>query len=148
MNISRPLALIMVFCFLALPSAALSHCQIPCGIYDDNARVQAMMEDAKTVEKSVSLINELAAKSDAQSVNQKVRWVMNKETHAQNIIAAISDYFLTQRVKPSQEDYVERLKKHHAVILAAMKVKQNASQAPVDALKKAIEAIAPYYHGQ
>ncbi|MCG8616537.1 MAG: superoxide dismutase, Ni [Desulfobacterales bacterium] len=146
MNISRPIAFLTIIAFLTLPSVALSHCQIPCGIYDDNARVQAMMEDAKTVEKSVTLIHELAGKSDAQSVNQKVRWVMNKESHAQKIIATMSDYFLTQRVKPSQEDYAERLKKHHAVILAAMKAKQNASQAAVDALKKAIEGIEPYYH--
>ena len=51
---------------------------------------------------------------------------MNKEQHAQNIIDSISDYFLTQRVKASQEDYAERLQKHHAVIVAAMRAKQNA----------------------
>ena len=51
---------------------------------------------------------------------------MNKVTHAQNIIAPISDYFLTQRVKSSQEDYTDRLVKHHTVIVAAMKAKQNA----------------------
>lgn len=146
MKISKPLAALIISAILALPSVALSHCQIPCGIYDDNARVQAMMEDARTVEKSVTLINELAGKSDAQSVNQKVRWVMNKERHAQKIIATMSDYFLTQRIKPSQDDYGERLKKHHAVILAAMKAKQNASRASAEALKKAIEGIAPYYH--
>ncbi|MGD8467739.1 MAG: superoxide dismutase [Ni] [Desulfobacterales bacterium] len=40
---------------------------------------------------------------------------MNKEKHAQQIISTISDYFLTQRVKPSQKDYTERLLKHHRV---------------------------------
>ncbi|MEH0018690.1 MAG: superoxide dismutase, Ni [Desulfobacter sp.] len=132
---------------MGLPFTAGAHCQIPCGIYDDHARVRAMLEDAVTVEKSARLLAELAGKTDAQSVNQKVRWVMNKETHAQNIIAAISDYFLTQRVKPDQKDYAERLKKHHAVILAAMKAKQNAAPEFAQALKKAIEAIAPYYPG-
>jgi nickel superoxide dismutase len=48
------------------------------------------------------LIAELAGKSDAQSQNQLVRWVMNKENHAQKIISTISDYFLTQRVKLTQ----------------------------------------------
>lgn len=131
--------------FLALPKSAYAHCQIPCGIYDDYARLQSMLEDAATVEKGIKLINELAGKLDAQSQNQIVRWIMNKETHAQNIISTISDYYLTQRVKPEQEDYSDRLMKHHAVIIAAMKVKQNAEQSYVDQLKQSIEALAPYY---
>ena len=124
---------------------ALAHCQIPCGIYDDHARVVSMQEDVATIHKSVDLIAELAGKTDPQSQNQLVRWVMNKEQHAQNIIDSISDYFLTQRVKASQEDYAERLQKHHAVIVAAMRAKQNADPAVVDELKAAVDAVAPYY---
>lgn len=128
-----------------VPAKASAHCQIPCGIYDDHARVQAMLEDTATVEKSVRLIGELAGKTDAQSQNQLVRWVMNKEKHAQNIIATMSDYFLTQRVNPGQADYPERLAKHHKVIVAAMKAKQNADAGSVDALRASIMAVAPYY---
>lgn len=127
------------------PQASQAHCQIPCGIYDDYARVVLMLEDAATLQKAVKMINELAGKSDAQSQNQLIRWVTNKEKHAQNIISTISDYFLTQRVKTSQEDYAERLAKHHAVIVDAMKAKQNADQKFVDALQASIEAVAPYY---
>ena len=130
---------------LVLPQAIQAHCQIPCGIYDDHARVQAMLEDAATVEKSVKLIAELSGKSDSQSQNQLVRWVMNKEQHAQNVIATISDYFLTQRVKPDQQDYADRLIKHHAVIIAAMKAKQNADMNHAQALKESIEALSAYY---
>lgn len=132
---------------LLFQPAASAHCQIPCGIYDDHARVQAMLEDAATIEKSIQLIAELAGKTDAQSQNQMIRWVMNKEKHAQNIIATISDYFLTQRVKASQKDYVERLQKHHAVIVAAMKAKQNADSKYAQALKESIEALKAYYPG-
>lgn len=124
---------------------AYSHCQIPCGIYDDYARVQSMLEDAATVEKSTRLIVELAGKSDAQSQNQLVRWVMNKEQHAQKIISTIGNYFLTQRIKPDQKDYLERLQKHHEVILAAMKAKQNVDMKYVKALLKSIESLSPYY---
>jgi len=130
---------------LVLPQLLQAHCQIPCGIYDDFARVQSMREDAATVEKSIRLIMELAGKSDAQSQNQLVRWVMNKENHAQKIITNISDYFLTQRVKPDQQDYAERLKKHHLVIIAAMKAKQNADLTVVKNLKESIEALSAYY---
>ena len=130
---------------LLLQQPAHAHCQIPCGIYDDHARVKSMLEDAATVDKSAKLIAELAGKSDAQSQNQLVRWVMNKEKHAQQIISTISDYFLTQRVKPSQKDYTERLLKHHAVIIAAMEAKQNADMKYAKNLKESIEALLSYY---
>ncbi len=144
-NLISLLALFIAGSILILPQAADAHCQIPCGIYDDHMRVKLMLEDAATVEKSAKLIAELAGKTDAQSQNQLVRWVMNKETHAQKIISTISDYFLTQRVKNSQKDYVERLKKHHAVIIAAMQAKQNADVKYAQALAKSIEAVSAYY---
>ena len=139
------IAFTVVGSILILAQPAYAHCQIPCGIYDDYARVQAMLEDAATVEKSAKLIAELAGKPDAQSQNQFVRWVMNKENHAQKIISTISDYFLTQRVNPGQKDYVDRLIKHHAVILAAMKAKQNADIKYAIILKESIEALLFYY---
>lgn len=132
---------------LLMPPPGNSHCQIPCGIYDDSARIQMMLEDAATVEKATRLIAELAGKGDAQSQNQMVRWVVNKEQHAQKIISTISDYFLTQRVKPSQEDYKDRLVKHHAVIVAAMKAKQHAQATYANALKDSIIALRTYYPG-
>jgi nickel superoxide dismutase len=70
---------------------------------------------------------------------------MNKEVHAQKIITSISDYFLTKRVKPDQQDYAARLKKHHLVIIAAMKAKQNADITVVKSLKKSIEDLSAYY---
>ncbi|TKB49666.1 superoxide dismutase, Ni [Ferrimonas aestuarii] len=130
---------------LLVPSWAWAHCQVPCGIYDDHARVQQMLEDAATVEKATTMMAELAGKSDAQSQNQMVRWVMNKESHAQKVIETISDYFLTQRVKPSQKDYATRLQKHHGVILAAMKAKQNADGKYAAELMAAISGLKGYY---
>ena len=146
MKHSKAFILFITAPFIFISNSAHAHCQIPCGIYDDHARVQAMIEDAATVEKSIKLIGELSGKSDAQSKNQLIRWVMNKEKHAQNVISTISDYFLTQRVKPDQKDYVERLKKHHAVIVAAMKAKQNTDMKYTIALRESIEALTPYYH--
>ena len=61
------IAVTAVGTLLVLPRAGHAHCQIPCGIYADGARVEAMLEDAATVEKSAKLIAELAGKSDAQS---------------------------------------------------------------------------------
>ena len=143
--ISLSIAFALLGAGLSMPQAAWAHCQIPCGIYDDHARVQSMLEDAATVGKAARLIGELSGQSDPQSQNQLVRWVTNKERHAQRIISTISDYFLTQRVKPGQEDYAERLMKHHAVIVAAMKAKQQADVGFGQRLRESIEALSPYY---
>jgi len=137
--------LLLTVSFVAYTPIVYSHCQIPCGIYDDHARIKSMLEDAATARKSVKLITELSGKSDAQSNNQLIRWVMNKEKHTQNIISTISDYFLTQRVKSKQQDYSKRLIKHHAVIVAAMKVKQNADLKYVVSLEASIKELLAYY---
>ncbi len=143
------LAIAIVFTLLmASTGSVFAHCQVPCGIYDDHARVSMMAEDVNTVEKSMKLIVSLADKNDPLSRNQLVRWVNTKEFHAQKIISTITDYFLTQRVKASQDDYVARLKDHHAVIVAAMKVKQNVDQKFVAELREAVAALEKYYPPQ
>ena len=138
-----------VFALLTvLPNLAMAHCQLPCGIYDDHARVKAMLEDVVTIRKAVTMMEELVDKDDIQSRQQFTRWVLNKETHTQLIISTIADYFLTQRVKAAQEDYVERLKRHHAVIVNAMKAKQKANMMVVDALEASVKALEEYYPEQ
>ena len=146
-------ALVFISSLFAFSQHAHSHCQIPCGIYDDHARYISMLEDASTVEKAtdqiIALSNDIDSKQTstpiAQNYNQLARWVNNKEIHAEKIISTIANYFLTQRIKPKQEDYLDRLSKHHAVILAAMKAKQNASITASNALKVAIQNLATYY---
>jgi len=146
-QVKRSLSLLvfMLGLLFSVSQTANAHCQVPCGIYDDHARVKLMMEDVATIYKALDEIAELSGKTDAQSQNQLVRWVMNKESHAQNVIETISDYFLTQRVKSSQKDYQERLVKHHSVIVLAMKAKQNTDESHATALRKAVEALFAYY---
>ncbi len=122
-----------------------AHCQVPCGIFDDNMKLMSLIQDADTVIKAVTEIQKLEGKTDAQSVQQMVRWVNNKESHAQAIISSITDYYLTQRVKASQDDYQERLVKHHTAMVAAMKAKQSAGPEAAQALKDALAALEVYY---
>ncbi len=130
---------------------ASAHCQVPCGIYDDAARISRLKEDASTIAKAITQINELSANRDAQSANQLIRWVTTKEDHASHIIHVMAEYFLCQRVKPVDGDsaergeYLKRLAEHHAVMVEAMKTKQSADPAAVMSLNKAIEKIAGYY---
>ena len=133
------------------PGFANAHCQVPCGIYDDAARIARMYEDTTTIEKALTMMTELADKTDVQSANQFTRWVTTKEKHASDIITTVSEYFLTQKLKPvaaSQEGhdtYLARLADHHAVMVAAMKTKQNTSPEFVAALRKALDAMSAHY---
>ncbi len=130
---------------------AEAHCQVPCGIYDDSARIKAMREDATTIAKAVTQIRVLAGKHDAAALNQATRWIMTKEDHASNIITVVSEYFLTQKVKPvaagqdGYDAYLKSLADHHAVMKAAMKTKQTVDPAAVAHLNKAIDVLAPHY---
>ncbi|RME40670.1 MAG: superoxide dismutase [Planctomycetota bacterium] len=130
---------------------ASAHCQMPCGIYDDPARIAQLREDAATIEKAVAQIRELAGKHDPQSLNQITRWINTKEQHASHIIEVVSEYFLTQKVKPKTpgsseyESYLKKLADHHAVMVAAMKTKQTVDPEKVHALQHAIDALAKHY---
>ena len=130
---------------------AAAHCQVPCGIYDDHARIARLKEDAATIAKAVAQISELAGTHDPKSLNQAVRWVTTKEEHACHVIEVVSEYFLTQKVKPVApgadgcDAYLKKLADHHAVMVAAMKTKQDVDRATVDRLNKAIDALALHY---
>ena len=133
---------------LALPAVnnhAYAHCQVPCGIFDDAARVKMLLEEATTITKAINEANKLNSMDDAQSLNQQVRWIKTKEDHASTIITTISEYFMAQRIKTNMEDYADRLVKHHAVMIAAMKAKQSSDPAAAETLVTAIMAIAPFY---
>lgn len=131
------------------PQAVEAHCQVPCGIYDDPARIAQLREDATTIAKAIDNINHLASAHSATDLNQMVRWINTKEDHASHIIEVVSQYFLTQKVKPVEGDehqkYLTTLADHHAVMVAAMKCKQVPEKASVDALNKAIDKLATYY---
>ena len=128
------------------------HCEVPCGIYDDQMRFQQMLEDTATIAKAITSINEFTENMQgpptAKGINQTMRWVTTKENHATNIQHIVSQYFLTQRIKPSNERYVEQLKASHAVMVAAMKCKQDAAPATAETLKKAIYDLYRAYEGK
>jgi nickel superoxide dismutase len=132
---------------------AFSHCEIPCGIYDDPMRVAMIKEDIATVEKSMKEIIELS-KQTQPNYNQLVRWVQNKEHHADKIRDVVTQYFLAQRVKPVEQKgsaeydaYVNKLTLLHQMILSAMKCKQTTDLANVEQLNKLLDAFSKAYFG-
>lgn len=142
----------VLFALVALPMMAAAHCQVPCGIYDDHARVHAMLENVTTIDKATAQITELAGKADAQSLNQAVRWVNTKESHASHIIETVSTYFLTQKIKPADpkdkaawSKYVALLADHHKVMKLAMAAKQTVDTGVNKQLREAIAALGKHW---
>lgn len=107
-----------------------SHCQIPCGIYDDPMRIRMLAEHITTIEKSMNQIQELSRTADGDK-NQLIRWVMNKEQHADQFSEIVTYYFMTQRVSPAQPSdqeayakYIRQITLLHEMLVTAMKCKQ------------------------
>lgn len=130
------------------PTAAPPHCEVPCGIYADQHRFEEMLEDQATIAKAIAQITELAGKKDAQSVNQTVRWVTTKESHATNTQHIVAQYFLTQRIKADKPRYDEQLKAAHGVMVAAMKCKQGVDAAAATKLRESVLALHKAYTGK
>ena len=121
-----------------------AHCQMPCGIYDDQLRFDMMEEDLKTIEKAMNQINKLSC-SSAEDRNQVVRWIETKELMAQNIQDVVSAYFLTQRIEVGQADYVESLKYCHELLVGAMKCKQGVDVSVVKQTRQALQDYRKLY---
>jgi nickel superoxide dismutase len=126
---------------LILTPVLYSHCQIPCGIYGDPARFDMIAENIITIEKSMKQIVELSAK-DKPDMNQIVRWVQNKEKHADDISHIITYYFMAQRIKPvdqadtqAYQEYVRRLTLLHQMLVYTMKARQTTDLANVEKLR-------------
>lgn len=132
---------------------AIFHCEVPCGIYNDQMRFEQMLEDTATIAKAITSINEYAAgmqngPPDGKTINQVTRWVNTKEDHATKIQQTMAQYFLTQRIKAEHKDYVGQLATAHRVIVGAMKCKQDVDPATAEALKKAILDFYRAYEGK
>jgi len=126
------------------------HCQVPCGIFDDPKLVAEIKQACATVRKAMAQINELtAAGLTAQNLNQITRWINTKEDHCKKIIDEVANYCLCQRVKKgifkTDQDYVDALKAHHAVMQCAMKAKQTVDAAGATALEHAVDDMSKMY---
>ena len=139
-------AVLIAAAVLLWHSGAEAHCEIPCGIYDDHLRIHLIEEDATTIEKAMRRVVDLGRESPV-NYNQLVRWVTNKEEHATRIQHTVSQYFLTQRIKPDQEKYPEKLAVLHQILVAAMKCKQTTDLGHVAELRRLLKKFEALYFG-
>ena len=140
--------------FLVRTPAVYSHCEIPCGIYDDHMRAQMIEEHIATIEKGIKQIEELSAAGE-KNYNQIVRWIMNKENHAAQLQEIVTRYFMHQRIKPAApsdtetyKDYQHKLELLHRMLVAAMKAKQSTDLAHVATLRRLLKEFNKAYFGE
>ncbi|MDB4303266.1 superoxide dismutase, Ni [Desulfosarcina sp.] len=143
--------LLVVFTLLIIPQLVGAHCEIPCGIYDDEARADLIAEHIGTVEKSMNEITRLSAEEKLDN-NQIVRWITNKDAHATKIQDIVWQYFMAQRIKPVDESDIESYAKYvneltllHQISVQAMKAKQTTDMAPVNEMKALLAAFKKSY---
>lgn len=157
-KVLRTTLLFTLIPFVAAPSSVEPveptpvHCQVPCGIYGDKMRIDMLMEDAATIEKGMGMITQLESEGGTNT-NQMVRWVMNKDQHAQAIQETVASYWMAQRVKAPKDDseagkakYFGQLSTMHGITVAAMKCKQTTDPAHVARLRElALEFSSMYF---
>ena len=132
-------------------SLAFAHCEIPCGIYGDRMRIEQLREHFRTLEKSMKQVVELQKAEDID-YNQLVRWVNNKELHANKVQEIVYQYFMNQRITPVEkgdaeayEKYVEQLTLLHGMLVHAMKSKQTTDIKHVEELRELVDAFEEAY---
>ena len=129
-----------------------AHCQIPCGIYDDEMRIKMISEHIDTIEKSMKQITELS-KENPPNWNQLVRWVTNKDAHADEIHHIVAEYFMAQRIpvidpqqdKKKYEDNLSKLDLLHQMLVVSMKAKQTVDLSHVEKLRSLLEKFKAAY---
>jgi nickel superoxide dismutase len=153
MNFRLPTMLAALGVVVLASSAAWAHCQIPCGIYDDPVRFTQLEEHVTTIEKSMKQIEALSQEAEP-NWNQIVRWVTNKEAHADELTEIVTFYFLAQRIKPADPGdreavtkYVRELRLLHEMIVHAMKAKQTTDLEHCAKLRDLISKFRASYLG-
>lgn len=142
---------LLIVGFIALMSQqSYAHCEIPCGIYDDELRIALLKEHFTTLEKSMVKIEELQ-KSESVNYNQIVRWVINKEDHANKVQEIVYQYFLNQRIKIVAADsdnylkYQAELASLHSLLVYSMKAKQTTDLSYIKKLRMTLKKFEESY---
>lgn len=145
--------IVLLILGVMIAAAAYAHCEIPCGIYGDSMRVAMIREHVETIEKSMTMIDKLSA-DKKPDYNQLVRWVNNKEEHANKIQEIATQYFMFQRIKPvmasdkeAYTKYLMELELMHRITVLAMKCKQSTDVANAKKILLRLDSFERSYFG-
>jgi len=143
--------LFFLLIMVLLPAMLFAHCQIPCGIYGDKTQIVLMQEHITTIEKSMKEIERLSS-TEQINYNQLVRWVNNKDKHADAFTEIVTYYFLAQRIKiadPSDNESLVKYQKQlgllHEMMVFAMKCKQTTNLENATKLSELLDKFVETY---
>jgi nickel superoxide dismutase len=85
-------------------------------------------------------------------MNQVVRWVNNKDAHADELSEIVTYYFMAQRIKipaegdaKAHEEYIKKLTLLHEMLVYSMKAKQTTDLANVEKLRSTLDKFHDAY---
>ena len=136
---------VLLVSLFAFSTMLYAHCQMPCGIYDDEMRINTINEHIATIEKAMIQINDLEKSGLTGHSNQLIRWVMSKDDHAGEIQEIVSQYFMAQRIKFDAKEYNEKLSILHHMLVYAMKCKQTIDLKNVEVLRNLVIEFKDLY---
>jgi nickel superoxide dismutase len=90
------------------------------------------------------MIQELEKEKDHHA-NQLIRWIMNKEEHANHLQEIVSQYFMTQRILPEAKKYSKKIETLHHMLITAMKCKQTTDLSHVEKLRTLVADFEKLY---
>jgi nickel superoxide dismutase len=142
---------VLICAVLILTGAVRSHCQMPCGIYDDHTRIEMIAENITTIEMCINRITTLSEQKPLNT-NQVVRWIDTKEAHADDTAHIITHYFMAQRLKPvdasdknGHDKYIAQLSCLHEMLYYSMKAKQSTDTGNTVKLKALLDRFEKMY---
>ncbi len=145
------LSILVSFLLFSFASKSYAHCEVPCGIYNDQLRVQLLLEHFTTIEKAMKQIDALS-KKESVNYNQLVSWINTKEEHANKIQHIVFQYFMTQRIKVKQPEnptsynkYIRQLTLAHKMLVASIKTKQTTDVKHIKTLRKTLHEFTEAY---
>ena len=139
--------IVFVPCILFITASfAAAHCEVPCGIYNDEMRINMIGEHIATIEKAMGQVTALQGKAPVD-YNQITRWIMTKEKHANELQKIVTQYFMTQRIPPGDKDYMKKMSLLHKMLVAAMKCKQTTDLAHTKELSSLLKEFHNVYFG-
>ena len=135
---------VVFFLIFCIPAFASAHCEVPCGIYDDEMRIKMLREHIDTMEKSMMMIKDIQKREDI-NYNQLTRWINNKEKHANKFQHIVTQYYMTQRIKLDTDHYEKKLVLLHRMVVYAMKSKQTTDMDHIEELRECVDKFEKLY---
>jgi nickel superoxide dismutase len=101
-----------------------AHCQMPCGIYNDQMIYDQVDQYFETMAKAVHYLKNHNS-NNLQDKNQFVRWILTKEKESDEVARTLTTFFLQQKVSPSDEPETTALVKSlHKLLFLLVQIKQ------------------------